>query len=394
MLAYSLMMAGTALVVLIAGIIGVDFAPEPGLATLPVALAIIGVAGSTLPTGWCLVRWGRRRVFVAYGVLAIAAALFSAWSLVQDSFPAYCAGAFMLGWAAAAGHQYRFAALEQVPAELAPKATSVLLLGGIIGAFIGPEIAVRGRSLVETPYAGSYLLLACAYLAGVFLVSMTPDSRVESKELQLPRRPTREVLFSPVVMLAISSAAMAYGVMSFLMTATPISMHQHAGHSLEATKVVIQSHIIAMYLPSLVFASLLARLGFRKLLIAGVVALFGCMLAALGGTALSNYWLSMVLLGVGWNFLFLGGTNLLVYGYRASERFRVQAVNDFMVFGVQATVAVGSGWVLSRLGWYGLVLVTLPMLALFTMALWRSRAFAVISARSGQGRPPEMPDHA
>lgn len=394
MLAYSLMMAGAALVVLIAGIIGVNFAPDEGLATLPVALAVIGVAASTLPTGRFLVRWGRRRVFVAYGFLAISAALFSAWSLEWGSFPAYCAGTFLLGWAAAAGHQYRFAALEQVPPTLAPRATSVLLLGGILGAFIGPEIAVRGKDLTSTPFAGSYLLLSGCYLLGVILVAMNPDSRASGEDYGMPRRAVREILCSPVVLLAIGSAALGYGVMTFLMTATPISMHHHAGHSLEATKSVIQSHILAMYVPSLVFAWLLSRLGFRWLLVTGLLALVACVIVALEGTGFANYWLSMVLLGVGWNFLFLGGTNLLAYGYRASERFRVQAMNDFLVFGVQASVALGSGWTLEHLGWSGLVAVTLPVIVAFSFGLWRSRAFSLVPARIGREKAPKMPDHA
>jgi len=394
MLAYSLMMAGTALVVLISGIIGVRFAPDEGLATLPVALAVVGVAGSTLPTGRLAARFGRRPVFISYGLLAIAAALFSAWSLVYESFPAFCLGAFLLGWAAAAGHQYRFAALEQVPAEAAPRAISVLLLGGIIGAFIGPEIAVRGRNLLDVPFAGSYLLLSCSYVLGVLLVSRNPDSLVEEAGSPAPGRPLGDVLRSPVVALAIASAALGYGVMSFLMTATPISMHQHAGHSLEATKGVIQSHIIAMYLPSLAFAWLLSRLGFRRMLGAGVLALFACTVVALWGVAVMHYWWSMVLLGIGWNFLFLGGTNLLVYGYRASERFRVQSLNDFLVFGVQATVALSSGWALDRLGWNGLLLLTLPAMAAYVLVLARSGAFSTVSARGSPEKVPELPDQA
>ena len=150
MIAYSLMMAGTSLMVLLAGIIGTGFAPSTDLATLPIALVVVGVASSTLPTGKLLHRFGRRRVFIAYGFVAIAAALLAMQSLVSGTFTGFCLAAFMMGWSGAAGHQYRFAALESVPPEKAAKATSFLLLGGILAAFVGPELAVRGRALFGT----------------------------------------------------------------------------------------------------------------------------------------------------------------------------------------------------------------------------------------------------
>jgi MFS family permease len=218
-LAYSLMMAGTSLMVLLAGIIGVEFAPSSDLATLPIALVVVGLAASTLPTGRLLGRFGRRRVFVAYGCLAVIAALTSAMSLVLDSFAGFCGAALMLGWAGAAGHQYRFAALEAVPAEMAPKATSVLLFGGILAAFIGPEIAVRGRFLLSTEYAGSFLLLTLSFLVGIVLVSFHRDVTVSVAEHGGEGRPLWEILRSPPVMLAICAAALGYGIMSLLMTA-------------------------------------------------------------------------------------------------------------------------------------------------------------------------------
>lgn len=379
MVAYALMMSGMSLMVLIAGIIGVRFAPFESLATLPIACVIVGVAAATLPTGRLLQRWGRRRVFMAYGGLAVTSALFAAWSLVSWSFPAFCLAAFLLGWSAAAGHQYRFAALEAVPAELAPKATSVLLIGGILAALIGPEMAVRGRDLVETQYAGSYLLLALAYGAGIVLVSRNRDSVVEEHDSALRGRPLGSVMRSPIVLLAVCAAALAYGVMSFLMTATPISMHQHAGHSLEATKWVIQSHIIAMYLPSLAFAWVFARLGFRRMLLAGVLIYSASIAVALSGNGQLHYWLSLVLLGLGWNFLFLTATNLLPYGYDRAERFRVQSANDFLVFSVQAVVALSSGWFLYHWQWQGLLVSVIPPVLAFAWLAWRSRAYADLS---------------
>jgi len=332
MFAYALMMAGTSLMVLIAGIIGTQFAPSPGLATLPVALTIVGLAMSTLPTGRLLNRIGRLKVFIGYGFLAVIAALLAAYSLVTESFLVFCVAALMIGWSAAAGHQYRFAAMETVPLELSTKATSVLLFGGILAAFVGPEIAVYGQHLLSADFAGSYLLLACVYSLGVVLISFYRESGIAASEHTVKGRPLGEIVRSPVIILAVSSSVLGYGVMSFVMTAGPVSMHEHAGHSMQATKFVLQSHIIAMYLPSLVYPWLYSRLGFRGMMWAGVTAMLICLLVAMINTDFLHYWLTMVILGIGWNFLFLSGTNLLRYGYREEERFKVQSFNDFIVF--------------------------------------------------------------
>jgi MFS family permease len=350
--AYSLMMAGTSLMVLLAGIIGQDFAPSAGLATLPIALIVVGLAASTLPTGRLLSRFGRRRVFIAYGLLAVAAALTAMQSLVRDSFTGFCVAAMLMGWSAAAGHQYRFAALEAVPAERAAKATSVLLFGGILAAFIGPEIAVRGRHLLATEYAGSFLLLTLSYLAGMVLISFHSDRALSEPGHAGAGRPLTEILRSPVVLLAVSS-----------------SMHTHAGHSLDSTKFVIQSHIAAMYLPSLLYAGLHSRWGHRGLLWSGVIIYALCLLIAALNTEFLNYWSALVLLGIGWNFLFLSGTNLLPHGYRQEERFRVQSANDFLVFSVQALVSLGSGWLLFHWQWNGIIYACLPLVAAFVVLL-------------------------
>jgi MFS family permease len=384
MLAYALMMGGTALTVLIAGIIGLELAPGPGWATLPIALNVVGLAASTLPTGRLLQRFGRRPVFLAYGGVAIASALTCAAGLVAASFPLYCLGTLLMGWAGAAGHQYRFAALELVPAAQAPQATSVLLLGGILGAFIGPELAVAGRDLLATPYAGSYLLLLVAYLPGLVLIGGYRDRADAQKHAADGGRSLRIIFRQPVVTLAVAAAATGYGVMTFLMTATPISMHEHAGHSLEATKWVIQSHIAGMYLPSLVFGALSTRYGLWAMLWAGIAAFVMTLGIAAWDTALLHYWVALVLLGIGWNFLFLSGTNLLPRGYEPVERFRVQSVNDFLIFSVQATVSLGSGWALLQVGWNGVLwLAAVPVIA-FMLLLVIRRKTPMVEASSTQ----------
>jgi len=162
--------------------------------------------------------------------------------------------------------------------------------------------------------------------------------------------------------------------MSFIMTATPISMHMHAGHSLESTKLVIQSHIAAMYLPSLVYAWFFSKLGYRGLLWSGVAVFAICIIVALINTEFIHFWLALILLGIGWNFLFLSGTNLLPFGYRREERFRVQAVNDFLVFSIQAIASLSSGWVLYQWGWNGVLWACVPFILAYAILLWRVKA--------------------
>lgn len=377
MLAYALMMAGTSLTVLIAGIIGVQIAPSPGLATLPVALTIVGLAMSTLPTGRLQNRFGRRKIFISYGFIAVLAALLAALSLVKQSFGGYCLSAMLMGWAGAAGHQYRFAAMESVPAEHAPKATSVLLFGGILAAVIGPEIAVRGQHLMTTGFAGSYLLLACVYICGIVLISFYREAGMTSEQHSLEGRPLMLIMRSPVIVLAIAASAVGYGVMSFVMTAGPVSMHEHAGHDMQATKWVLQSHIAAMYLPSLVFPWLHGKIGYRGMMWAGVAALLSCLFIGLRNTEFIHYWLTMVILGVGWNFLFLSGTNLLRYGYRDVERFKVQSFNDFLVFSIQGIASLSSGWFLFHWGWQGVLYASLPLVLGFAVLAWFLGAFKV-----------------
>ena len=374
--AYALMMAGTSLMVLIAGIIGTQFAPNPAYATLPIALTIVGVAMSTLPTGKLLYRFGRRTVFVAYGFLAVFAALLAVLSLSMQSFALFCLSAMMIGWSASAGHQYRFAAMESVPVELAPKATSVLLFGGILAAAVGPELAVRGQFLLAHEFAGSYLLLAGVYVLGIIIVSFYRETCKVNQQSSVQGRPLLEIMRSPVILLAVGASAVGYAVMSFVMTAGPISMHEHAGHDMQATKWVLQSHILAMYLPSLVYPWFYSKLGYKGMMWAGVVAYLVCLLIGYINTEFIHFWLTMVILGIGWNFLFLSGTNLLRYGYHEAERYKVQSFNDFLVFSIQGVASLSSGWFLYHWGWRGVLTASVPMVLLFALLAFSSRTMA------------------
>jgi MFS family permease len=361
----SLSMSVSPMVVLVGGIVGADLAPSPSLATLPISLLIVGVALSTIPAALLMRRIGRRFGFILGAGVAGGACLLGAYSLVQGSFSLFCLSCLLVGTNGAFTQQYRFAAVESVKPEKAGRAVSLLLVGGIIGGYLGPELTKVARSwLAAAEYAGSYAVMAVVCLAAMLLLSFFRDPPYIQDAVAGDDRPLRQILSQPLTLAALFTGVLAYGVMSFIMTATPVEMHHLQGFSLDATAWVIQSHIIAMYLPSLFTGFLMERLGVLRVIFLGIACMFGCVFIAIAGQELVHYWVALVLLGLGWNFLFVSGTVLLTSSYYPAERFKVQAVNDFTVFGIQAFTSLSAGTVIFNANWNVLVLLNLPALFL------------------------------
>lgn len=367
------MVSMASFVVMVGGLLGNQLAPDPAYATVPVAVFIIGTALSALPVTMSMQRFGRKPVFLASLTLAIAASLFATQAIAQQSFILFILAVLLMGVTLAAGQQFRFAAMESVAPEQMTKAASRVLLGGLLAAYIGPELAVRGEDLFSAPFQGSFWLLAGTNLLALcFMLAYREPDILKNKNHQ-PPRPWSALLRQPVLWAAISAAAVGFAVMSLVMTATPLHMHVVNGHSLEATKWVIQSHVMAMFLPSFIFPWLARRFGLTSLISLGVIAYLLVIVVAFSRYEVENYWIALVLLGVGWNFLFIGGTTLLPQSYHEGERFRIQALNEFTVFGVQAIAAVSSGWLMFRFGWQNLLLSVVPLLLVLIIALlvWR-----------------------
>lgn len=353
---------GQVATVLLAGLVGTVLAPDPALATVPVATAVIGVAAATVPVGLALQRWGRRRVLLAGSLLSAAGSLVAALALQRHDFALYCAATLVVGANLAFTAQYRFAAAEAVAPEHAGRAVTRVMLGTLGAAVVSPWLAVASRDWIGAEFTGSYLSLAGVFVLN-FLVLLAYRDAARPSVASGRSRPLGEILRQPPVVVAVAAAAVAYGVMALLMTATPISMHVHDGHSVEDTALVLQSHVIGMYAPSFVTGLLLARFGVPAILAAGIGANVLCAALALAGTGLAEYWSALTLLGVGWNLLFVGGTALLAGAYRPEERFRVQAANDFLMFGVMAAGSLGAGPLLALVGWRGLNEIALALLA-------------------------------
>ncbi len=367
----ALMMSVGSLVVLVGGLVGAKIAPLENLATLPVASLIVGTASTVVPVTLLMKKIGRRTSFLIISLFSIGVALLAAYAVYISAFYLFCASIFLLGITNSCIMQFRFAAIESVPYDLIAKAAATVLLGGIAAAFIGPEMALLGKDILDVDFSGSFVLLAGLFLLGFFILLAFKNPIIESKNIESAQRPLSEISRQSVFWVAILSATVGYAVMSFIMTATPVSMHVMDSHSLSDTKWVIQSHVLAMYLPSIIAAWIIRRLGITRMLIIGLFAFTICIAIAYSGHHLGNYWVSLILLGVGWNFLFIGGTTLLPQSYQPGERFKVQAINEFFVFGTQALASLSAGWFVFAVGWETMLTFTLPIIFFHAIIIGR-----------------------
>lgn len=370
-LAQALSAAGMMTIFLLGGIIGSELAPLPQIATLPVSLTVVGLALTAIPAALIMERIGRRNAFIASALLAAVAALAVAWAVVQASFWLLCAATLVLGANLAFQQQQRFAAAESVPPGKVSQAVSMVMIGTLVAAAIGPQIALALKDLVPGhEYAGSFIGVAALCIAAAITLAgySQPAAHAQTADAG-DARPLPEVVRQPLYLIAVGAAVVSYAVMSFIMTATPISMHVHDHHSDADTAWVIQSHLLAMYGPSLVSGRLIGRIGARAGMTAGALLMLACVAIASSGHDLMHYWWGLVLLGIGWNLLFVAGTALLTTTYRPAERFRAQAVNEFSVFGTQALASLLAGPAIHALGWRTLNFAALAPLLLFGLAL-------------------------
>ncbi len=294
-----------------------------------------------------------------------------AWALYRSSFVLFLVAAIVFGVNMAFTQQYRYAAAESVPARYVPRAISFILLGSIGGAFLGPEIAIRSQHWISgVPYAGALIFLAGLYIVQAGLFSLLQATAVHGEvDLGKANRKLKEIVRQPVFVVAVMGGTAGYGLMTLVMTATPLSMHINDGFSVEETAHVIRTHVLGMYLPSLVSGFLIERLGVVRMMFVGAIGLLATSVVALQGQTVMHYWWALLLLGVGWNFLYIGGTTMLTYTYSIAERFQAQATNEFLVFGTSATASLLAGTVMHYFGWGRLMLIPIPILILVCIAL-------------------------
>jgi MFS family permease len=391
-LAQALAACGTIVLISFAGIVGTHIAPAPALATLPLSMSVVGVAATSLPAALLMQRIGRRRAFIGSALAAAVGALLAAWSIAQSAFWGLCAAALLLGSNMAFVHQYRFAAVEHVPPARAGKAVATVMLGTLVAAVVGPALGQAARDLGGWPeFTGSFVVLSGLLLAAAAVLTRIEDAPVTAPApLGVGQAPLRDILGRPAYRFAVLCALTSYAVMSFIMTATPLSMHVHDGFSSAATTSVITAHLLGMYLPSLASPLIVARLGVPRMITAGVAINLGCIaIAAFAGHAYLHYFSALVLLGLGWNLMFVAATTLLTATYAPAERFRAQGFNDLAVFGSQAVASLLAGTAIETIGWEWLNLATVPLLL---WVLWRARGLgdpqrAAAAASSRSTRP-------
>ncbi len=350
------------LVSLLGGFIGAKIAPSPTLATLSPTMTIVGMAVTSLPAALLMRKIGRKNGFLFSSLMAACAALLIAFAASHNNFLLLCIGSFFIGSYGAFVQQYRFAATESVSKGMASKAVGFVLFAGIVAGVIGPEIIKWTKDLLSLPeYTGPFLFLAGLFVVSAILLIFFKDTQIHHEEIQSKERSLRSIIIQPHFFIAVLASATGYGLMTFITTAAPIHLHTISHYSIDSVVFITQSHVIAMFLPSLFTGILIQKFGVYRILLAGLVNFCIAVLFATHAHTVFPYWAAVVLIGVGWNFLYISSTMLLSQSHSHTERFKAQGLNDFIVFVIQMTSSFLAGTVLFTRGWNNLNILTLPI---------------------------------
>lgn len=366
--------AGPPIVISLGGLVGQQLSRDPALVTLPVSLFNLGLALGTLPAAFTMRRYGRRTAYLLGASLGIAAGLVAALGIVMASFIVFCLGTFTAGLYAAYVQSYRFAATDAAEGALKARAIAWVMVGGLFAAIIGPQLVIWTRdAFPEAPFAGSFLSQAAlALLAVPVLLLLRAPRRAVATGRHEGGRPLGDILRSPRYMLAVAAGVASYGLMTFVMTAAPIAMVGH-GHSVDHAALGIQWHVLAMFAPSFVTGHLMARFGKERVTAVGLLLIALAGMVALGGLDLFHFWVSLVLLGIGWNFGFIGATAMITDCHTPQERGKAQGANDFMVFGTVAAASFFAGTLLHASGWQTINWLIFPAVAVILVPLvWQA----------------------
>ena len=360
-------------VMTLSGLVGQRLAPTPALATLPVAMMMIGVVLAALPASLLMKRLGRRTGFIVGAVLGGAGGgALSVWAIALNSFWLFIGGSLLLGIYQAFANFHRFAAADAASPAFESRAISLVLAGGVMAAFLGPLNASRTNELLPgLTDAGPYAIIVALALLGAILHTQLRIPNDEDARIGY-QRPMHEITKDPAFRVALLAATVGYTIMILVMTATPLAMG-HDGFELTHAATVMQWHVLGMFAPSFVTGHLIARFGLPNILLAGATLLAGSVAAAVTGQTMAHFWAALVLLGVGWNFLFVGGSALLATTHTPAERGKVQGINELVIFTAVAIGSLLAGVLLHTAGWVGLNLLMLPLITTTGIATWRWR---------------------
>jgi predicted MFS family arabinose efflux permease len=367
--AQSLGGASAPIIISLGGLVGQMLATDPALSTVPVSLYNLGVALSTIPAAIIMRRLGRRTAYLLGALLGVVSGLIAAWGIARSDFMLFCVGTTMAGFYGACVQSYRFAAADMATPAWRPQAISRVMVGGLIAAVIGPQVVIWTRdALPLAPFAGSFYGQAALALLALPLLALLRIPPPAAATVAGSGRPLMEIAMTPKFIVAVTAGVVTFGLMSFIMTAAPIAMVA-CGHSVGEAALGIQWHVLAMFAPSLFTGRLVAAIGNYAMTALGLVLIAAAGLLSLGGLDLFNFWGGLILLGVGWNFGFIGATSIVTDCYRPEERAKVQAMNDFLVFGTVALSSFSSGRMLGSAGWDAINLLMFPLVALVLVML-------------------------
>jgi len=364
----ALLLTNGVTLIAISALAGYMLADNKALATLPATAFVLGSWSSTVPASLWMKRVGRRAGFLTGGAFGVVASLVATLGMGVGSLAVLCVGLFLFGIYNAFGQYYRFAAADAAPADFKAKAISFVLAGGLAGGIVGPAVSQWTRELAQPTYLATFASLALFSLASMAILSRLAIPATAEGTSQGDARPLREIAAQPAFLVAATVAAFGYATMTLLMTATPLAMG-FCGHPYSASAHVISAHVIGMFAPSFVTGSLIKRFGVLTVMAVGVVLLFICIGIGLSGQAIAHFWWALVLLGVGWNFTYIGGSTLLTETYRPSERAKAQGANEMAVFTVQAVASFSSGVLVNTRGWDTLNYVAIPMVGTCAIAI-------------------------
>jgi MFS family permease len=358
-LGQALLVTGNILLVSVTALIGNKISPSVDLATVPVAVQFIGLMSATLPAALLVRLLGRKAVFLIGNIIGLFGAALAYYALLQSDFWLFCFSTFLLGVAIGIGQQYRFAAIENCPEGKGPQAISLIMGGGVLAAVLGPSLAIWSEYIIpDVQYIGAFAALFILYAITTVLVATLPLKKANiAEQTGTPRSYT--------------SGAIGYAVMVLIMTATPLAMHDHGFH-FGHTASVIQWHVLGMFAPSFFTGYLIKKFGTRNIIQTGCLLLIACILLNQFGTTYWYFWTALVVLGIGWNFTFIGATNLLTQTYQPADKTKIQGLNDFLVFGSSAIASILAGYWHNLLGWEILNILMLPAIFVAMMTVYLS----------------------
>lgn len=365
--------ANPSIVVALGGLVGTRLAPDAVYATVPVSMLQLGIAIGTLPAAYLMARLGRRGGYLIGGVIGVLAGAVAAAGIAMGSFLIFCIGTLIAGFYSSYVQSYRFAAADEAPPEDRARAISWVMTGGIFGGIIGPQTVIWTRDLIPgAPFAGGFLGQAALALVTILVIAQL-RSRKPAPVVALTQRPKGRplsvIIAQPRFVLSVIAGLVSYGLMSFVMTAAPIAMVMECGLSVDSATLGIQWHILAMFGPSLLTGKLIARYGKVQMTVVGLLLIAVSAVIGLWGRDVAHFWAALILIGLGWNFGFIGATAMVTECYEPEERTKVQAANDFLIFGTVAVASFSSGSLQAVGGWATINWLVFPFVTIALLAI-------------------------